>query len=214
MKLYSVPLSPFAARVRLAIYHKGLDIEIVPPPAEGLKSPAYLALNPMGQVPVLEIDTGGGIPDSGAILEYLEDVFPSPSLRPESLEDLARARLFMRIPDVQFNSAPRILFGMRNPEDRKPDLMAAAFENIERALDNMGHFLDDDAGPWAIGGKVSIADCAAVPVLNVISRLATTFKRDDLLKGRPKLHAYWQAAQQDPINARVIEEQRAALSPQ
>lgn len=214
MKLYSVALSPFAARVRLAIYHKGLDIEIVPPPAEGLKSAAYLALNPMGQVPVLQVDSGRGIPDSGAILEYLEDVFPSPSLRPEAFDDLARARLFMRIPDVQFNSAPRILFGMRDPAHRKPDIMAAAFENIERALDNMGHFLDDDAGPWAIGGRVSIADCALVPVLNVIARLAATFDRADLLDTRPRLHAYWQAAQQDAVNARVIAEQRVALPPQ
>ena len=210
MKLYSVPLSPFAARVRLAIYHKNLDIQIVAPPAEGLKSPAYLALNPMGQLPVLELDSGTGIPDSGAILEYLEDVFPTPSLRPTSYEDLARARLFMRIPDVQFNSAPRILLGMRKPEDRKPELVGPAFENIERALDNVQHFLDVDAGPWAVGGKVSIADCALVPVLNVMALIATVYQRDDLFGTRPRLAAYWQAAKAEQVNARVIGEMMAA----
>lgn len=147
MKLYSAPLSPFAARVRLSIYRKGLDIEIVPPPADGLKSAEYLAVNPMGQIPALQLDSGHVIPDSGAILEYLEDLFPTPSLRPDSFEDLARARLFMRIPDVQFNSAPRILLGMRKPEDRKPERVAPAFENLERALDNVQHFIDDDGVP-------------------------------------------------------------------
>lgn len=115
MKLYSVPLSPFAARVRLAIYRKGLDIEIVPPPAEGLKSAAYLAINPLGQIPALALDLGTVLGESAVILEYLEDAFPTPSLRPDSIEDLARARLFLRIPDIQFLNAPRILLGMRRP---------------------------------------------------------------------------------------------------
>ena len=33
MQLYTAALSPFAARVRLAVYAKGLDIEFVSPPA-------------------------------------------------------------------------------------------------------------------------------------------------------------------------------------
>ena len=36
----------------------------------------------MGQLPALELDSGNVIPDSGTILEYLEDAFPTPSLRP------------------------------------------------------------------------------------------------------------------------------------
>ena len=211
MKLYSVPLSPFAARVRLAIYRKGLDVAIVPPPPDGLKGPGYLAINPMGQLPALELDSGNVIPDSGTILEYLEDAFPTPSLRPDAIEDLARARLFLRIPDIQFLNAPFILRDMRKVEDRVPDRVAAAFANIERAFDNIVHFLDDDAGPWAVGGKPSIADCALVPVLNILSRLAATFDRHDVFATRPKLIAYWQAAQTDPINLRVIEEQLAAM---
>ena len=51
MKLYSVDLSPYATRVRMAIHAKGLDIEIAPPPGGDLKSAEYLAVNPMGKVP-------------------------------------------------------------------------------------------------------------------------------------------------------------------
>ena len=80
MKLYSVPISPFAARVRLSIYRKRLNIEILPPPEGGLKGDAFLALNPMGQIPTLVLDSGVAIPESATILEYLEDVFPTPSL--------------------------------------------------------------------------------------------------------------------------------------
>lgn len=68
MKLYSVPPSPFAARVRIAIYRKGLTIDIVPPPEGGTRGEAFLALNPMGQVPTLVLDNGFAIPESAAIL--------------------------------------------------------------------------------------------------------------------------------------------------
>jgi glutathione S-transferase len=211
MKLFSAPLSPFASRVRLAIYHKHLDVEIVPPPSDGLKGSMYLAINPMGQIPALQLDSGTCIADSGVILEYLEDAFPTPSLRPGNIEDLARARLFLRIPDIQFQNAPRVLLGMRKPEDRLAEPVAAAFENLERGLDNIGLFLDDGAGPWAIGGKVSIADCALVPILNAVALIALTYQRDDLFLSRARLDRYWQAAKADPINARVIGEQLAAV---
>lgn len=211
MKLYSAPLSPFAARVRLAIYRKSLDIDIVSPPAEGLKSAAYLAINPLGQIPALETASGRVIAESAAILEYLEDAFPTPSLRPDNIEDLARARLFLRIPDIQFLNAPRILLGMRKPEDRRLELIDPAFENLNRGLDSIQHSLDSDAGPWAIGGKASIADCGLVPVLNAVALIEAAYRCPDLFESRPKLNHYWQAAKADPINARVIAEQLAAV---
>jgi glutathione S-transferase len=77
MKLYSVLLSPFAARVWLSIYRKGLNIEVVPPPEGVIKGDAYLTLNPMGQILTLVLDSGIAIPESATILEYLEDVFPT-----------------------------------------------------------------------------------------------------------------------------------------
>ena len=123
---------------------------------------------------------------------------------------------FRFVPDyvyqiIRVGHQPRVLLGMRKPEDRDPELVGAAMGNIERALDNIAHFVDDGAGPWAIGGKVSIADCALVPVLNVVSVLAMVYQRDDLFAARPRLDAYWQAARTDPVNARVIGEQLAAL---
>ena len=211
MKLFSAPLSPFAARVRLSIYRKGLEIAIAPPPPGGLKGEAFLALNPMGQIPALELRSGEVIPESSVILDYLEDAFPTPSLRPSDPKDLARARLFMRIPDIQFQNAPRILLGMRNPADREAAAVDRAMTNLERGLVFIDHYLDEDAGPWAVGGAASIADCALVPVLNVVSLVAATYQREDLIGDLRKLSAYWAAAQIDPINARVIAEQRAAI---
>ena len=74
MKLYSAELSPFAARPRVAIYAKTLPVEILAHPAD-LKSPEYLAINPMGKLPALVLDDGTVIPESDTIVEYLADAF-------------------------------------------------------------------------------------------------------------------------------------------
>ena len=209
MKLYSAPLSPFAARVRLSIYRKGLPIEIVPPPEGGIKSDAYLALNPMGQIPTLVLDSGVAIPESATILEYLEDVFPTPSLRPIDPQDLARARLFLRLPDIYFENAPRILLGMRNPANRKEEVVETAMTALKRGLSYINFYLSGDA--WAVGGLPSIADCALVPVLNAVSLVGSVYDQPDLIGKYKKLDVYWQAAKTDEINAKVIAEQLAAI---
>lgn len=211
MKLYSVPLSPFASRVRLSIYRKGLEdrIAIVRPPEGGTKGDAFLAINPLGQVPTLELESGAAIPESAAILEYLEDAFPEPSLRPDDPATLARARLFLRLPDLYFQGAPRTLLSMRDPAARKQEVVDEAFGHLHRTLAAIDHYLD--GGPWAVGGRASIADSALIPVLNVVTLVGRVYQQADLFTRHPKIAAYWEAARTEPVHARVIGEQMAAV---
>ena len=77
-KLYSVDLSPYAARVRMQIYAKGIpDITFEQPTDWGL--PKFREKFPIGRIPVLDID-GDMIPESAVIAEYLEETYPEPSL--------------------------------------------------------------------------------------------------------------------------------------
>lgn len=210
MKLYNFQLSPFASRVRISIYRKGLNnIEIVPPPEGGLKSQTYLELNPMGRVPTLVLDSGQAVPESAAIIEYLEDAFPTPSLRPSRAEDLARARLFLRLPDIYFENAPRILMSMRNPADRDEEVISMSMAALHRGLSYINYYVDP--APWAVGGQASIADSALIPIINVVSRLSKVYDMSDLISRYPRLNSYWEQAQTEPIHARVIAEQLAAV---
>jgi len=61
--------------VRVAIYAKGLTIAIEPPPG-GLLSAKFHAINPVGTIPCLILDNNTPLPESAAIMEYLEDKFP------------------------------------------------------------------------------------------------------------------------------------------
>jgi len=58
MKLYSLLASPYAARVRAAIYAKNLDVPIVAPPPDWRASPEYRKLNPLVRIPVVILDDG------------------------------------------------------------------------------------------------------------------------------------------------------------
>lgn len=94
--LYHHNSSVCAAKVRVAFAEKGLDWESRLMRLDGDQfDPAYVRLNPMSVVPTLVHD-GKAIIESNVILEYLEDAFPEPSLRPASAHDRAEARLLMK----------------------------------------------------------------------------------------------------------------------
>lgn len=92
MKLYNFFRSSAAFRVRIALNLKGLEYERV---AKAFaknehRAPDFLALNPQGLIPALEID-GAVLSQSLAIVEYLDEVYPEPKLLPS--EPLARAQV-------------------------------------------------------------------------------------------------------------------------
>ena len=94
LKLYDYPRSSAATRVRIALALKGLSYEKaeVHLLRDGGQqhSATYLALNPQGLVPALEVD-GVVLNQSMAIIEYLDERFPDPPLLPK--EQIQRARV-------------------------------------------------------------------------------------------------------------------------
>jgi maleylacetoacetate isomerase/maleylpyruvate isomerase len=94
LKLYSYWRSMAAYRVRLALALKGVPAEEVPLDilAGDQFDPAFLAINPEAAVPALVEDGRPAITQSMAILEYLEERWPSPALLPPDPEGRARVR--------------------------------------------------------------------------------------------------------------------------
>jgi glutathione S-transferase len=207
MKLYSANLSPYASRARVAVYAKGLPVEIMPPPG-GLKSSEYLAITPMGKVPCLMLDDGGIVPESSTIIEYLEDAFPDKPLRPRGAEAAARVRLIGRVGELYVMEPLHHLFDHVDPTKRDQVRVDALVAELDAGLGHLDGFLSGDA--FAAGPDLTMADCELVPVLFYVGALGPAFGQD-LISKHPKIAAYVKSSASHPAVAKVLGELGVAL---
>ena len=94
MRLYDYFRSSAAYRVRIALNVKGIvpdERTYVHLRMGSQRAQDYLALNPQGLVPALELDDGSVLTQSLAIIEYLDETHPDPPLLPA--DPVARARV-------------------------------------------------------------------------------------------------------------------------
>lgn len=215
MRLYQTYTSPFPTRVRLLLYAKGLEAEIIEPPgfhtaAEGKGD--YLAINPIGRVPTLITDDGRALPESEVICEYLEDAYPEPSLRPADAFGRAQVRLISRICDFYLVQAMVPLFSAAGRSRRRWDRerIDAALAEVETALGYLEAYIG--TGGYAVGPALTQADGALIPQLMLAYEWAPAlFGSPSPLGKHPRLAAYWREIQTDPIAARLIGETREAV---
>ena len=96
MKLYGYWRSTSSYRVRIVLNLKGIAYEQSPVHlvrnGGEQNQPEYLAINPQGRVPALDIGDGPALIQSPAIIEYLEETHPTPALLPTAPEARARVR--------------------------------------------------------------------------------------------------------------------------
>lgn len=207
MKLYNAMLSPFAARCRMQIYAKGLEVDLVE--AWGEISREQLAiLSPITKIPVLE-HGDLVLPESEVICEYLEDLFPLPVLRPENAEARARMRLLSRMTDFYVFESLSPLFGHLSRKTRDQAVVDKQLAALDRGLKAVEHFLSEEG--FAAGPSLTLADCALVPILLFIVTYLPYFGIKEPLQPYPRLTMYWSRVVQHEAAARVIEEIHAAM---
>jgi glutathione S-transferase len=216
MKLYQVDLSPFASRVRMQVYAKGLDrgvVELVAPPG-GLGSAEYKAINPTGKVPALDLG-GRLLPESEVICEYLEDVYPEPSLRPSTPLDRAQVRLLSRWVDLYGYPRMAPLYPQVDPARRDPAVVAQGLAAADESLGILERLLVAGGyrgGAHAVAGGTTLADCALVPMLFFVDAVLPMFGRTPAFGAVPAVAEYWRAAAAEPVAKRILGEMNAALA--
>ena len=95
LTLYHGWRSSASRRVRLFLAEKGLTFEsrIVDLVKGEHHSPEYLKLNPNGVIPLLILDDGRSLYESGTICEYIDETWPEPPLRPATDQAAVKAGL-------------------------------------------------------------------------------------------------------------------------
>ena len=212
MKLYAIALSPYASRARLALKAKGLAFEQLPPPGGGTRSPEYLAINPVGKLPVLITDDGLTIVESETIVDFLDDRFPQPPLLPTDAAARAQARNAVRTQELYATPALFRLFKQLDPAVRNAAVVDAELEQLRNGLTLLQHFVDD--APFVAGGMLTKADCLVLPNLLLCATIGPMLGIADLIGEFPTLQSYVTQARQHPIMGAEWDETEAALRTQ
>src|SRR5579885_2110733 len=89
MKLYNHPVAPNPRRVRIFAAEKDIKLQLEDIDLLGgqNRTPEFLAKNPSGAVPVLQLDDGSYLSESVAICRYLEGLRPEPNLFGRNLRE-------------------------------------------------------------------------------------------------------------------------------
>lgn len=187
LKLYNFASSPFGWMARMALAEKGLRYE-TKEPTDRETNPELRNLNPLNRTPTL-VDEGGAVFESFAVLEYLDEKYPSPPLMPRDPMGRARARAMCLLGYLYMYPEGRTISlqlfdwehwdrkaGLYPPRRPAGKVDRGIVDPAEERLLGYFRILDKqlETHPWATGDLFGIADIVLVPS-------AAAFK----LRGRP-----------------------------
>lgn len=202
MKIHDTPGFPNPARIRIVLAEKGIDqlFQFVPVDliAAEHKQPAFLAKNPNGVVPVLELDDGTCISECVAITEYLDNLDGNPILTGKTPREKAMVHMMQKRADDWMIDGIGVYFHYATPglgaalQPYKAPEWAGRKEWGERQLQKFNHGLRYFDGvlartPYLAGEHFSMADITVYAALLHAAFLGITVTEE-----YPALRA-WQA---------------------
>ena len=185
MILYDSKIAPNPRRVRIFLAEKGIEVptqQVDIGKAEN-RQPAFLARNPLGGLPVLELDDGGCIAESLAICRYFEEQKPQPPLFGTDARDRAIVEMWSRRTELELW---RYVTGcFQNTHDFFKDRIQQVREWGERCRTTARErlaWLDGELAdrPFIAGERYTVADITALCAIDfgrvVDIRIAPTQK--------------------------------------
>ncbi len=203
--VYGTPRSTYVRTVRLLLEEAGADYNLT-----GVdifngenKSAEYLAKNPFGKVPTLEVD-GELLYETTAITDYLDTVLAGNKFSPSNPLLQARMRQIMAIIDGYLYSPAigtiviqRLIVpsqGGETDSDKVKNAVAPAQTALE-AIESL-----TVGSPYLLGSVVSIADFYLIPIFTYLSQ---TPEFDSITAQTPKLRTWWDEVSKLPSVKKV-----------
>jgi glutathione S-transferase len=160
MRLYEHPASGNCLKCRVLLRQLGIPFEtvLVDLFRGRAREAPHRARNPDGRVPVLELDDGTFLPESGAILLFLAEGTP---FLPD--DRLARARvhqwMFFEQNQIEAQLASARFMALTGRAEAEPEVFAAKVAAARRALDSLERGLADGRA-FVVGDDYTVADVA------------------------------------------------------
>lgn len=167
--LYEHPLSPYAQKVKISAREKGIALELKTPDGIGSGNSAgeFISANPRGEVPAL-IDGETRIFDSTIILEYLDDKWPTPPMRPAAPATRAKVRMIEEVCDTHFEAINwglgEITYFQRATGAGADEMRKLAGQQIARLHRWLGTQLGN--ADWFNGESFGWGDLSVIPYVN------------------------------------------------
>ena len=169
MKVYEYKAFPNPWRVRIALAEKGLTDRVefvqVDLPQGEHKQPAFLAKNPAGAVPLLELDDGTCITECTAITEYLDHLTGEPTLTGKNATERAVIHMMQRRVEANLLDAIANYFHHATPGlgfeayqiqewgEKQKEQAIATLHRLDRVLATQ---------PYIAGDRFTVADITAL----------------------------------------------------
>jgi len=162
MKLYFAPLA-CSMSARISLYEAGVPVEFVQVDTKQRRTADgrdYASVNPMAQVPALELDDGTVITENTAVLQYIAGSAPHASLAPTDAKGRAQLQLWLGFIATELHKAIFMpLFDAKASEPVKAyarEKIAQRMAVLERHLNGREYLLD----------RFSVADAYLATILN------------------------------------------------
>ena len=206
VRLHGFAISNYYNIVKLALLVKGVPFEEVH--VKPNQTPEFLAISPMGKVPVLETPDGT-LTETAVILDYLEARYPEVPLMPADPWAAAKVRELRTYLDLHVELVARQLYGQAFFGAPPSESAATRVRGqLDRSLPALKRLLKFE--PHAAGATFTQADCVAFAHLPLVAMLSKSVWGDDILvthgiDWRP----YLQMLEQNPHAQRVLADRKA-----
>lgn len=169
--LYNYYRSSTSYRVRIALNIKNIEYKYAPVHLLNnggeQYSASYKNLNPMSEVPTLE-DEGFVVGQSVAIIEYLEERFPNPSLFPKDSQKRAKIRQFCEninsfLHPLSNLKVLKYLEETHGYDQKQKEVWINHW--YQKGLVALESWLQKNKGQYSFGDELTVADCFLVPLV-------------------------------------------------
>lgn len=167
MKIYQDASAPNPRRVRIFLAEKQIEMayEQIDLSHQQQLTKEFLSINPLGQLPVLELDDGSYLSETVAICRYFELLQPSPTLFGKSPRQQAEIEMWNRRMEFQLLLNVAHCFQHGHPFFASSKPQSAEFAEISRqralnSFDQVNGWLE--TRPFIAGDEFSIADITAL----------------------------------------------------
>jgi len=208
IKLHGAPLSNYYNIVKCALLEKGVAFEeVMTRPSQDSE---YLAQSAMGKIPCIQTDAGY-LAETHAILDYLEDVQPSPALLPADPFARGKVRELVQSVELYVELVARRGYGVLFGREVAPEVKADLARDLPKGIAAVSKLAK--CSPWIAGDTFTYADLFAYWSFALAQPCGQHNAGLDLLASLPGGQAWFdRVAARDSVK-RALADQAAARKP-